>query len=500
MKKTILTISLIVLLAGSAWGQWNTKTRIEQGRTTALVTDCSTYIDKGQLCYDTDDLILYVGNGSAAVASGGAVSTDSDCSTYVAIGQLCQDTDDGKLYKGTGAAVEEIASGSALAASDVVGYTADAAPTTDDLVITVNNPASAALRKVTLGNFSAAVATLFGTTTFGAGSAITWTFNASAGTDSTLTFGDNTLAYSGAFSAASMTVSPSADPTMTFSDSDNAAGTAKIYGNSSGGANDIIMYIGVEDSTGESTNYVEIDGVSETIDLLKPVVITGTQFKLPSSDADPTATAGYIRHDSSNTSASGGGLLAWHDGTNIRQVVDTGTTFTKITKYEYLPIRYAEDDDSVTAPAAAAKIGTTGLIARSFAEDADNGVLFFWQIPSDWVSGFKYRVIYAIDTNAANDETVNFALSGCSIGNTDAIACTEGTAVAVSDELTDAYDTGELIITDWSAAVTITDAAVGEMAKLLLIRDVSEDDAAGHTLVVGIEIKYLGKLAPASDY
>jgi len=67
----------------------------------------------------------------------------------------------------------------------------------------------------------------------------------------------------------------SATPGWTFQDTDDAAGTAYIYGNSSGGANDVIMSLGVEDSTGESTVYVELDGVTETIDLLKPVVVTG---------------------------------------------------------------------------------------------------------------------------------------------------------------------------------------------------------------------------------
>ena len=225
-----------------------------------------------------------------------------------------------------------------------------------------------------------------------------------------------------------------------------------------------------------------------------------TQFKLPSTDADPTATAGYIRHDSTNTSASGGGLIAWHDGTNIRQLVDTGTTFTQITKYEYLPIRYAEDDVSVAAPAAAAEIGTTSLIGRSFAEDADNGVIFFWQIPSDYVSGIKYRVYYALNANASADETAAFSLAGCSVGNSDALACSEGTAVVVTDELGTDDDTGELLVTGWSTAVTITNAAAGEMASLLLIRDVSEDDYSDHLLVSGIEIKYVSKLAPFSDY
>jgi len=63
---------------------------------------------------------------------------------------------------------------------------------------------------------------------------------------------------------------PSADPTVTLRDSDNDAGTGKVYANSSGGTNDIIMYLGVEDSGGENQTYVELDGVSETVDSIKP--------------------------------------------------------------------------------------------------------------------------------------------------------------------------------------------------------------------------------------
>lgn len=65
----------------------------------------------------------------------------------------------------------------------------------------------------------------------------------------------------------------SATPAIIMNDSDNAAGTSGLFGNSSGGANDIILSIGVEDSTGESTVYIEVDGVSETADFLKPTTL-----------------------------------------------------------------------------------------------------------------------------------------------------------------------------------------------------------------------------------
>lgn len=240
---------------------------------------------------------------------------------------------------------------------------------------------------------------------------------------------------------------------------------------------------------------------SDGTDIVCSNTLSIGELNVPSADADPTAaTAGQLSHDTTDTAASGGGNLKFADGTNVRTVVSTGTTFTHVTRFEYLPIRYAEDDDTVAAPAAVAEIGTTGVFARSFVEDADNGVVFNWQVPSDFVSGIKYRVYYATDTNAGANETAVFGLSGCSSGNLDALCVAEGDQVDVTDELDDTYDTGELIVSPWSGAVTVTNIAAGEIAHLLLIRDVSADDMVGHALVIGIEIKYVGKLNPFSDY
>lgn len=300
----------------------------------------------------------------------------------------------------------------------------------------------------------------------------------------------------GDVTAKSYSTGSSTDPTINLSDSDNAAGTAKIFGNSGGGANDIIMQLGVEDSSGESTVYLELDGVTETIDLLKPVVLSstlsGSGVILGDSTPDAAGELGYASNQ-----------LSVYDGTASRDLLQVASTV--ITKSEYIPIRYAEDDDSVTAPAAAAQIGTTTLIARSFAEDADNGVVIWWQIPIDYNAGIKFRVYFATDTNASANETAVFNLSGCAMASSGALACSEGTGQEAVLELTTDEDTGELLVTGWSAAITIGGSpAAGQMAKLLLIRDVAggttEDDMAGHALVTGIEIKYQAKVNASGDY
>lgn len=193
--------------------------------------------------------------------------------------------------------------------------------------------------------------------------------------------------------------------------------------------------------------------------------------------------------------------LSVHDGTASRDVLQVASTV--ITKSEYIPIRYGEADDSVQEPAATAEISTSTMVGRAFDKDTDEGLIFWWNVPLDYSAGIKYRVYYSPAVTASTtDLTAAFSLAGCSVGNSDAIACSEGTAVVVTDELTQTTDAaGDLMVTGWSDAVTVTNIASGEMAKLLFIRDVSEDDYTdGDLIVVGIEIKYQAKVNASGDY
>lgn len=384
---------------------------------------------------------------------------------------------------------------------------ADTAPTTDDLVVTVDSPGSSPVnKKVTLGNFSAAMAKLFATTTFGAGSAITWTFDASAGTDTTLTFGDNTVTVGGNFFATSigvtgtriatgfftdltvtnaiagtasgnipntladaagdliqgsadntwakltkgaegtilragaasnayststfadtyaigtllhasgantvtglgagatteilvgggaaapvwttatgtgapvradsptfttgittpaLTVSPSADPTITMSDSDAAAtGTGTIYANALTAGQDSIIKFYVDDSAGEKTEYMEIDGVSETIDLLKPIVSTGAIYPASAGGAALGSATAEWDH------------LYLHDAAVIYGQADQSATITSAAgAWVMSGLRVAEVDGHTdqTALTAAQVSGTT--IYNTGQSDADNFLL-----------------------------------------------------------------------------------------------------------------------------
>ena len=77
-----------------------------------------------------------------------------------------------------------------------------------------------------------------------------------------------------------------ADPAITMYDSSAAAGTADIFGTSTG-AYVIIMSLWV-DVAGVPTEYLQIDGVSETVDVLKPLtapsIDAGIEYSYHTSD------------------------------------------------------------------------------------------------------------------------------------------------------------------------------------------------------------------------
>jgi hypothetical protein len=225
-------------------------------------------------------------------------------------------------------------------------------------------------------------------------------------------------------------------------------------------------------------------------------------LNVPSANADPTAaTAGQLAHDTTDTAASGGGNMKFADGTNVRTIVSVGTTFTHVTKYEWLPIRAAEDGAS--APAAIQEVSDHNLFYRAFDKASDEDVQFNWQVPGDYVSGIKYRVYYVLGIDGLADESVIFGLAGCSMTNSEDSGCTVGDAVTVTDEIGTSDDQYELMVTDWSTAVTLGGTpAAGELARLKLYRDADAvaDDYDTDAWVVGIEVKYVGKLNPFSDY
>lgn len=174
---------------------------------------------------------------------------------------------------------------------------------------------------------------------------------------------------------------------------------------------------------------------------------------------------------------------------------------TTITKYEYIPIRYAEDDDGGSTPATVSELTTSTMVARLFDATTAESVIFWWQVPADYAAGIKYRVYYGLVASASTDDTAAFSLAGCSVASGEAIVCSEGTAIVIAQELSTTTDAQwDLMVTGWSEAVTVTGIAAGEMARLLFSRAVASDDVAQDLGVIGIEIKYQAKINSAEDY
>lgn len=212
--------------------------------------------------------------------------------------------------------------------------------------------------------------------------------------------------------------------------------------------------------------------------------LTVESVLLESSDADPTEAA-EIKHDNSDANASGGGSLKWYDGTNSRTLIDTGTTHTILTREEFIPIRYLEN--GTVAPEPATQIGTTGLIARAFSE-GDSGIIW-WHVPADFKSGLKFKVVYGLSADAAATNAV-FSMTGCNIANSEAIACTAGTELKVTDALTTDEDATDLIISDYSAASEGDwGLTAGNLAKLVFSYH-ADSTYGGEPKVVGVWVKY----------
>lgn len=209
---------------------------------------------------------------------------------------------------------------------------------------------------------------------------------------------------------------------------------------------------------------------------------------LADGNGDAPTTDGEMKYDRTAEKLQVG------DGAATKEFVPVGVS-SMITKYQYFPAAWMEDN--ATTPCAAAAV-ISGEETKARLCDDNESVIVGWQVDPEWTAGFKYRVYYGVVANAEENDTVTWRLAGCSVGNQDALTCTAGDQVSISDELGTDDDANELKITAWSDAVTITNLAAGEWARLTLMR--GTDDEATEVNLIGIEIKYQAKVSAASDY
>jgi hypothetical protein len=209
---------------------------------------------------------------------------------------------------------------------------------------------------------------------------------------------------------------------------------------------------------------------------------------LADGNGDAPTTDGEMKYDRTTEKLQVG------DGAATKEFVPVGVS-SMITKYQYFPAAWMEDN-ATTPAAAAALISGEEIKARLFADNETTIVL--WQVDPEWTAGLKFRVYYSLVAAGEADDTATFRLKGCSVGNSDLLTCTAGDPIGVSDEIGTDDEINELMITGWSDAVTITNLAANELARLTFYR--GSDDEAGELNVIGIEIKYQAKVSAASDY
>lgn len=105
----------------------------------------------------------------------------------------------------------------------------------------------------------------------------------------------------------------------------------------------------------------------------------------------------------------------------------------------------------------------------SFDATTEESADLLWTPPPSWDGGtLEFRVRYSVAASTGGG--VAWGLSGVSVGDDDTLDAAPGTEIVVTDTVLAA---GDIAITSWSAAVTITAAAAGETVSLQLSRVVA---------------------------
>jgi len=180
-------------------------------------------------------------------------------------------------------------------------------------------------------------------------------------------------------SAVSFTAIPASAPKLTFNDSDAADGEATIFSQANG-AYDTIMYLAV-DVAGSETDFVEVDGVSETVDILKPMTLT------------TSVTMGSAALNEAELEIIDGGTLSTTDLNIIDGISDSGS----LTAAELLYVDGVTDaiQTQIDAKAPTASPTFTGIVTFPIAADPTTDADGEMSFDTDgWGSGYDALEIY----------------------------------------------------------------------------------------------------------
>ena len=129
--------------------------------------------------------------------------------------------------------------------------------------------------------------------------------------------------------------------------------------------------------------------------------------------------------------------------------------------------------------------GRPDMIVLDFDKDADEFAQFQIAFPKSWNEGtITYQVYWA---GIAATTNCVWTLQGVAISDNETIDVVYGTAVAVDDAAQGAVE--ELLVSAESGAVTIAGSpAVGDICYFRIGRDISEDNMAGDSRLLGIKL------------
>ena len=245
------------------------------------------------------------------------------------------------------------------------------------------------------------------------------------------------------------------------------------------------------DSNGVSLVYVD----SEYLDVYQ----NGVKLKTVSDYASTTGTTvvlvsaaslndivEIIAHDIVGIADS----VSAKDGGNFAGDISSGGLPVKVAGKESMWIPSLAMNPTVTNGCAAhVSVETTSgrpdMIVLDFDKDADEFAQFQIAFPKSWDEGtITYQVYWA---GLAATTNCVWTLQGVAISDNETIDVVYGTAVAVDDAAQGAVE--ELLVSAESGAVTIAGTpAVGDICYFRIGRDISADNMAGDSRLLGIKL------------
>ena len=188
------------------------------------------------------------------------------------------------------------------------------------------------------------------------------------------------------------------------------------------------------------------------------------------------------------------GLMCWDTDDDILYV-GTGSIAVGTGGVDADAISIVSMINGATPPAAVAVLSSTNKAnIRNFSGTANEDMLYEWMAPIDFVgTTVTFRVIGWVSqaTAPANGEIVAFSLSGVSVGNSELLSSTQGTAQTASLTADATYAQYDRLATGWSSAITVTGIAAGESVLFKLTRLATTTDTYAQDFGVSkIEVRY----------